>query len=208
MEEAILIRHAESYYNINESDDLDSDLTNRGIKQAEGVAWYLKDSQDADGFKGYVSPFRRTLETARAIRQATGINFKVFPLISEYGATWSKVPYQVFVPNRSQEYPEYDWSLYEQGQLFTAETFHQFVDRMHKVLKSELSEKTLLVSHGAVVYTVVDLLVGGNVIEEGYQQVTNASVSKIVGNKALYTFRNHWKEGWKNERESHDSFRN
>jgi len=193
MRESILIRHAESLYNKELTENLDSELTELGSKQAVGVANYLQESGDAEGFVGLVSPYRRCLQTALPIHKATGINFKVMPELCEYGATWSKVQYHIFVPERRNEYPMFDWSLYRHGQLFTAETYSQFLDRVRKVLKSDLPEKMLVVSHGAVVYTLVDLLCGGNVIEEGYRQVTNASVSKIVGGKPIYTFKNEWK---------------
>jgi broad specificity phosphatase PhoE len=192
MKETIIIRHAETYYNINETENLDSNLTERGVRQAVGLATYLGDSGDADGFSGLVSPFVRTLETALAIHAATGVPFMVFPLVSEYGATWSKVPYHVFVPARQEQYPMFDWSLYQHGELFTAETFNQFLDRMRKVLESDLPEKTVIVSHGAVVYTLVDLLTGGGMLEEGYGQVTNASVTKLRGTTLDYLFKQEW----------------
>ena len=196
MRETILIRHAETYYNKSETDDLDSALTELGLQQAVGLSCYLRESEEAEGFVGLVSPFKRTLNTAAIIQNHTGTQFKVFPLICEYGATWGKKPHHVYVPNRQNEYPEFDWSLYQQGQLFTAETFVQFLDRMRKILAYDLPEKTLIVSHGAVVYTLTDLLIGGwDSLEDGYNQVTNASVSKIYGSKPDYLFKNDWKEG-------------
>lgn len=199
----VLVRHAETFYNIKESDDLDSDLTPLGVTQAVGVAEYLRDSGDAEGHVGLVSPYKRTLDTAQAIHEKTGIQFRVFPLLAEYAAKWSRVSYPKFIPNRKDDYPSFDWSLYERGHLFIAESFEAFMDRMF-ALKSELPEKCLLVSHGGVVYTLADLLVGSDGSEKHsseYAKATNASVTKIVNSETLYLFKNDWK-GFSDERAS------
>jgi broad specificity phosphatase PhoE len=193
MKEAILVRHAESFFNVQETQNLDSNLTLRGAHQAKAAADYLEKSKDAEGFQGYVSPFQRTLDTALLIHLKTGIPFKVFPLISEYGATWSTIPYKIHVPYRENSFPMFDWSLYKKkGETFTAETFQQFLDRMQKVLKSHLPEKTLIVSHGAVVYTLIDLLTGGGHLDESYSIVTNASITKLTDKRPVYLFKKDW----------------
>lgn len=197
MTETIIIRHAETFYNRNESTDLDSNLTPRGIKQAEGVAAYLAESKDGQGFTGFVSPFLRTLETALAIHKATGIPFKVYPSICEYGANWSRVPYRISVPSRQESYPMFDWSLFSESKLFTSETFEQFLDRIKAVAAVKRPEKSLFVSHGAVVYTLTDLFTDGKHFQEqkvkGYHHVTNACITKISGSKPVYVFKNNWK---------------
>lgn len=192
MKEHMIIRHAETLYNIKETNFLDSSLTSRGIKQAIGLAEYLKTNPDSNGFCGFVSPYRRTLQTAYEIHANTGIHFKVFPIIAEYAAEWSRVPYEIKVEKHNKDFPMFDWSLYEQAETFKTESFDTFLNRMRKVLNHDLPEKTLIVTHGAVVYTLVDLLLGGNVLTDGYSQVTNASISFIRGNKPIYLFKNEW----------------
>ena len=193
MKEVILIRHAESYYNVQETEHLDSNLTLRGAHQAKAAAEYLEESKDAEGFQGFVSPFQRTLDTALLVHLKTGVPFKVWPTISEYGATWSTVPYKIHVPNREDSFPMFDWSDYKKkGETFTAETFHQFLDRMQKIIKTHLPEKTLIVSHGAIVYTLIDLLTGGGYLDESYSQVTNASITKLKNDRPVYLFKKDW----------------
>jgi len=55
MKEVIIVRHAESYYNVQETQNLDSNLTLRGAHQAKAAAEYLAESKDAEGF---LSAFR------------------------------------------------------------------------------------------------------------------------------------------------------
>lgn len=193
MKEYMIIRHAETQYNTGETDFLDSKLTSRGIRQAIGLGEYLQKNPDSEGFVGFVSPYRRALQTAYEIHTRTNIQFKVFPLIAEYGAEWSRVQYEIKVEKRNNEFSTFDWSLYDITQTFGAESFNTFLKRMKKVLEFDLPEKTLIVSHGAVVYTLVDLLTGGTVLYTGYDQVTNASVSFIRGSQPIHLFKNDWK---------------
>lgn len=193
MKEFMIVRHAETLFNTGETDYLDSALTPRGTKQAVGLGEYLEASRDGEGFVGLVSPYRRTLQTAREIHSRTGIPFRVFPLVAEYAAEWSRVPYSIRVEKHSDEFPMFDWSLYGAAQTFMPESFNKFLDRMRKALDANLPEKTLIVSHGAVVYTLIDLLTGGGVLSDGYGQVTNASVSLIRGGKPVHLFKNEWK---------------
>lgn len=193
MKEIMIVRHAETDYNVGTTEYLDSGLTEKGSKQATGVAEYLKTSGDAAGFVGLVSPYLRTLQTAWRIHAMTGVQFKVFPLVAEYAAEWSRVPYDITVPVHQPWYTMFDWSLYQEAQRFTKESFNKFLDRMRKVLEHDLPDKTLIVSHGAVVYTLIDLLTGGGVLSDGYGQVTNASVSLIRGKEPAYLFKQEWK---------------
>lgn len=191
--EMLIVRHAETQYNVGDTEFLDSNLTHKGWEQARGVAEYLKKSGDAEGFVGLVSPYKRTLQTAERIHALTGTPFKVFPLAAEYAAEWSRVPYDIRVSKHSDEFPMFDWSLYPEEHRFTKESFNKFLDRMRNLLASDLPEKTLVVSHGAVVYTLLDLLTEGTVLDAGYGQVTNASISLIRGNEPVYLFKQNWK---------------
>src|ERR1022692_4269064 len=55
MKDIILIRHAETFYNINQTEDLDSDLTDVGENQSDNLAKYMNASKVGEGFVGLVS---------------------------------------------------------------------------------------------------------------------------------------------------------
>ena len=60
----IFIRHAESEYNAGMTDDYDSVITENGARQVARTAQYLARSHSDPKLVGYVSPYRRALETA------------------------------------------------------------------------------------------------------------------------------------------------
>ena len=64
-DELILIRHARSKYNVRQSNDLDSPITEFGHKQAKTVASFIKKHMgvDPEHFTFYTSPFLRCLQT-------------------------------------------------------------------------------------------------------------------------------------------------
>jgi broad specificity phosphatase PhoE len=193
MKEYILVRHAQSLFNTGETDFLDSELSPLGIKQAVELSKHLKENLELEGCCGFVSPYRRTLQTAYEIHKSTGMPFLIFPLISEYASKWIRVPYNVKVERHNADFPMFDWSLYDKAQTFREENFEAMLDRLNKVLKYDFPNKILLVSHSVIVYTLIDLLTGGGILSEGYSQVTNASFSLIRENKPILLFKNEWK---------------
>lgn len=198
MRHTILIRHAETWYNKQLSTELDETLTPEGELQAEGMSNYLT-KMDLSKYVGWVSPLLRTLKTAKAISQKTGLRFVVNPLLAEYGAVWSNTHsvsriYSVRVPCRSEEFPEFDWSCFPESRIFGAETHDDFQKRMHTIIENGLPEWILIVTHGAVVWTLADLLTEGKHLGkyEKYGLVTNTSVSFIEGHQPVFLFKREW----------------
>jgi phosphohistidine phosphatase len=77
----LLWRHAEAQLWVPEEDeDLDRVLTARGVKQAAKIAAWL-DRQLPDGTRIFVSPSRRTEQTAKAL----GRKYKIRPEINPQG---------------------------------------------------------------------------------------------------------------------------
>lgn len=200
MQEVMLIRHAQTVFNVRKTNNLDADLTELGEGQVTKVSKYLKNTDLSDHI-GYVSPALRTLKTAMGIHEATGLNFIVNPLAYEYCAPWrdmegNRCEFKVSVPCRMKEFPKFDWSLYPKDAIFSQESLIMFRNRM-KALSAALSKKTVVVTHGAVVFTMIEGLVGrDNMIDhlplDGSEPVTNASVSLIHGNKPVYLFNAKW----------------
>lgn len=202
MQEVMLIRHAQTVFNIRQTNDLDSDLTELGETQVSKVAQQLTKT-DLSKYIGYVSPALRTLKTAKGISDATGLKFIVNPLAYEFCAPWRnmdghKCEFRINVPCRIKEFPEFDWSLYPKDAIFNPETLFMFRNRM-KALNASLSKKTVVVTHGAVVFTMIERLIGvecmaGHLPPDNSEPVTNASVSLIHGNKPVYLFNADWRE--------------
>lgn len=201
MQEVMLIRHAQTVFNVRKTNNLDSELTELGETQVVKVAQQLTKT-DLSDYIGYVSPALRTLKTAKGISDATGLKFVVHPLAYEFCGPWRNMEgqqceYKVAIPCRTKEFPQFDWSLYPKDAIFTPETLFMFRNRM-KALNASLSKKTVVVTHGAVVLTMVEHLVGlENIVEhlpkDGSEPVTNASVSLVHGNKPVYLFNADWR---------------
>jgi broad specificity phosphatase PhoE len=181
----MLVRHAETAANTGESTGLDDPLTARGVRQGQGLASYLSD-QNLDGFVGRVSPFLRTLMTARLIAARTGVRFVVDPMLSEYGVRGGC---SVRVPVRADEFPEFDWREYSTAYEFGCESRDEFRRRVERLASPNRPVDLLCVTHGAIVWTAVAVISGQY---EDYSRVSNASVSLIEGHHPVYLFRNEW----------------
>ncbi len=195
MRHLYIIRHAQTWYNVKKTCNLDSPLTPYGEQQADSLGRYMRDL-DLSGYVGYVSPFLRTLQTARAVARNTGVEFRVLPGIAEFGAlaSWSSAAgcpegYHVEVPRRGSMFPEFNWNGFDKRE-FTSETKEEFRERMKHVLENSLPERTVIVTHGAVVWTLIDLLTEGRMLKSGFESVTNASVSFVEGHEPVYLFKN------------------
>jgi broad specificity phosphatase PhoE len=86
-----LVRHGQSLANADLTDDLDSTLTPLGQRQAELTAMRL---QNEGLTRIYVSPLRRTLQTATPIAKSTGLSAELYPEICEYFSTRHPEYYQ------------------------------------------------------------------------------------------------------------------
>ncbi len=81
-----LVRHAQSAHNANQDVfNPDPSLTELGFKQAQYAAQQLQDF-NLNAVALYVSPHRRTLQTAEPIRQALGLQAQILPVLCEAGA--------------------------------------------------------------------------------------------------------------------------
>lgn len=198
MQELMLIRHAQTLFNIRQSNDLDSDLTDVGEQQTVMLGDHLK-TFDFSEYVGLVSPALRTLKTARRIHETTGLPFAIHPLAYEYCAPWRDMSgvvreYKAIIPCREKEFPEFDWSLCPKNTIFNQEPLSAFMQRM-KGLASSLSKKTVIVSHGAVVFTMLEGMLGqGSLNQYGHEPVTNGSISLLHGDKAVSLFHTPWRD--------------
>lgn len=145
MSSYIIIRHAQSHHNKGTTQNLDSPLTDKGIKQAERLAIELG-RYDLKGYALHVSPFLRTLMTAeRIVANIPSLTAIVDPLLSE-----ALAPHYsgVFVPRRQYDYPKFDWSHFVgAGFLQHREDGLEFFPRVESAF-GRMPTKAIVVSHG------------------------------------------------------------
>lgn len=175
--EIILIRHAESLWNAQLTEDLDSSLTLKGISQAQKLAIFIKRTIDYRGFVGFLSPFHRCLLTSLPIRKQTGICFNVETEIREVPSNFPDNG--VEIPCRRVGYPDIRWGNYVTN-TFYRETQEVFLNRLRHFLDI-LPKKALIVTHGTIVQTLIEMILGVNVMQIPIwdNSIGNASITYI-----------------------------
>lgn len=186
--DVVLVRHAESEWNAEESESLDSRLTFKGVSQAQAVARFLKNNVDCRGLVGYTSPFDRCIMTSLPIRHQTGIRFFIRPDISELSDSFPDEG--VTVPCRKDNYLDMEWGNYY-STTFHREPSSQFIGRLRSFLVS-LPDKALVVTHGSIVQTLIPMLLGVNVRNTPAwdNSIGNASVTHIKCGTVIYMAKN------------------
>lgn len=181
MNELILIRHGESKYNAMLTDNLDSELTEKGIAQAKATGKFLREHfGHIQNFIGITSPYMRCLQTSRIIKEETGLEFFV-----DHGPREIMVHYEeVSIPDRSELFPEFIWTSFPP--TFYKETFDQFIERMKKYVGDFEHEKALVVSHGTPVGSLFELTLGREHKPDTEFYPDNASVSYIRNGEGIW----------------------
>lgn len=183
MNELILIRHGESKYNAMLTDNLDSELTEKGIAQARATGKFLKDHfGHIQNFIGITSPYLRCLQTSRIIKEETGLDFFVDQRPREIMIHYD----EVFIPVslRQEHFPEFVWSNIPGA--FYKETGEQFLARMKQYVSDFTHEKALVVSHGTPVGSLFELTLGRDHKPDTEFYVDNATVSYIRNGEGIW----------------------
>jgi len=161
--ELLIIRHAESRRNMGVSYNLDSTLTDSGMKQACRTATWLYENFKFEGYKGLVSPYYRTLQTASVISEVIESDFCVDDRLVEYRF---RNPNIINIPNRSLLFQNIDWpkSWFDKKERrFDVESVDTFIDRSLEILlelKNSGHDKYILVTHGTPAVMISKLAVG------------------------------------------------
>ena len=184
MNELILIRHGESQYNAYLTDNLDSELTQKGIEQAKITGKFLKEQfEHIKNFIAITSPYCRCLMTARIIKEETGLEFLVDTGPREVMTSYESV----IVKNRKEEFPEFIWN-HENDLSFDKETATHFVARMKAFHDSvnKKHERLLVISHGTPVNTIYEFALGlkGGVDTNNF--VKNCAVSYVRNGEGIW----------------------
>lgn len=187
----ILIRHAESGFNKRETKNLDSPLTKRGVRQATECGQFLaRTFGSLEDWTGYVSPFHRTLQTAKIIHRQVASNFVVNWDFREWANKLNGYHSKktINILNRNRHYP--DFFSGEEPQYFNQhyEGCDAFLNRMI-TLKNDLVNqggKKIIISHAMIIYTLINLLNGIEKIPIWDKKILNTSVTWFENGECKY----------------------
>lgn len=163
--------------NKNLTKNLDSALTDLGIKQAECLGEEIS-TYDLEGYVMHISPFLRCLMTAKAISdrnpKLVGI---IDPMISE---ALSPNYSGVFVPRRQYDFPQFDWSHFVgAGFLQHHEDGREFFPRVESAY-GRMQRKVVVVSHGMFCLAFAKKAAGTLQKNEGWDDsIGNASITHV-----------------------------
>mgnify|MGYP001567113054 CR=1 FL=1 len=176
----LIIRHAESLYNVHLTADMDSDLTNHGEFQAEIISNYIKPF-DLLGYSGFTSPMLRCLKTARYIHRKTDIKFKVCPELCEVSWCFPETGLPIRV--MAEPFWEMDWTGVKDEETLNLpkETDSMFLEKMAQFFAT-IPEKSIIVTHGTCVMTLVELARNTKLekVPDWDGSIRNASLTEIV----------------------------
>jgi broad specificity phosphatase PhoE len=134
--ELLLIRHGQSEANVGLSTDPDCGLSPAGHEQAVALAGRLV-GYDLRGFTGVCSPYRRAVQTARIIADATGLEFIRDERVREWGPAATAG-----------------------GRSFPQEPVESAAQRLREFLRRSRGKRLVVVSHAAPIALLTQLAWG------------------------------------------------
>lgn len=193
--EIIIIRHGRSKYNVGDSEDLDSGLTDFGHVQTENTAKFIAEgglSYGGFSFNDeygsvFVSPFLRTLQTAKYLKDYIPA-LKVFVDIG-VGEYVNHTTYDtLLIKSRQAEFPDFLWDGFKSENCFLlGHDDAWFLDKIHRFY-NRLPDKSIVVSHGLPCMTLVEIATKGpiNHIPLWDFSIGNSSITWIKNNRAIW----------------------
>jgi len=175
--ELLIIRHAESRRNMGVTYNLDSTLTDAGMTQVCRTATWLYENFKFEDYKGLVSPYNRTLQTASVLSEILETEFHVDDRLGEYRFHNPEI---IDIPNRSLLFQNIGWPndwLDDDSRKFNPESIDVWIDRSLELLldlKKSGHDKYVLVTHGAPSVMFSKLAIG-NTREEIKKECEKAS---------------------------------
>jgi len=167
--EIIVIRHGQSLYNVDLTQNLDSCLTDEGVDQAKKTGFWLKENFDLSGYIGFTSPYLRALQTSREISSETGLKFSINHEAREYHIEKSALESQgggMSISNRLSEFYDFNWdnsSFSEKFEFYEIETLDAFIHRIHEFLQTlDQNGKYVIVSHGAPIRVIYEISINSD----------------------------------------------
>lgn len=184
--QAILVRHAETTWNLESryQGQLDSPLTERGLRQAEALAGRLRQI-DFDHL--YASDLGRAVHTAEKISAASGHPVRFDPRLRErhFG-----IFHGLQKPDIPANYPK-EYRAYTSGDPDyvppQGESLQQLHDRslacLEELAQRHAGQRLVLVTHGGILGALVKHVLGLPVAAPRPFDLINASLSILVAKK-------------------------
>jgi probable phosphoglycerate mutase len=161
----ILVRHGEIEANVSRvwHGSTDSPLTERGVRQAECAARYLRETS-SDAVALYSSPQRRALDTAAPIASALGLEPRIEPGVAEYsigeleGTPYAELMRPEGFFDRIREDPGYAPPGGESPRAVAERVLRAFAS----IARAHGDARVILVAHGAALALGLALLLEGD----------------------------------------------
>ncbi len=183
----ILVRHGQSLFNAGETMEYDSDVTERGHHQIQEEALHAKEYMGMKDrfhtFKGFVSPYLRTLRTAVPIHDRWGVPFLVDLRVGEFPETVKTLRYQR-LPYRYKEFLNFNWDDYPINGFEPEFRNDEIYWNDLKQFVKEIPEDSIVVSHMTTIQDLAGLLTG----VEGTRKmpVPNCSVTYVEDGELMF----------------------
>jgi broad specificity phosphatase PhoE len=191
MSRRILLRHGQSQNNAGETDDFDSNLTERGYYQVQEAALHVKEVMGWEwsstpiehNWVGFVSPYLRTLRTAYPIAKRYDVKMIVDTRIGEVPDELQKSLKRSPIPSRKVSFPAYDWSRFP-GDFWdmTKREMKEYRADLESFVK-ELPEFAIIISHMTTVKDLTEILTG---MDLRHKEVPNCSVTLVEDDELVF----------------------
>lgn len=194
-EKLIIVRHGRSLYNVRQTKDLDSALTDHGKRQAAAAGRLVAKHIGFHFGMCFTSPFLRCLQTSEIIDKhlpshalVRRSRFHVMPGLREYV---NHSGTHALVPSRATEFKDFSWPTDIEEWNFEREHNEEFMNRMTKVYM-DLPSVSLVVTHGlpAMLLARIATNPAGNEIPIWDNSLDNGSVTLIVNGRPVWYGRN------------------
>jgi probable phosphoglycerate mutase len=177
-----LVRHGETTANVDGvwHGSIDTQLTERGLRQAERVARHLAITRP-QAAAVYASPLIRSLLTARAIAGALGLEARIEPDLTEYHlGSLEGVSYRdLTAKHRLFECMREDPDHSPGGGESPRQVAERYAGVLRRIAAAHPGENPIVVGHGGALTLGLALLVDGDVTS--WRRVMgNCAVSDLV----------------------------
>lgn len=189
MRELMIIRHARSLYNVEDSKNLDDGLTDYGHQQANMVGEFLRNEFKEGYWNIVTSPFLRCLLTASHIQDHLHCNVTVDGRLGEMTVDYHTLD-SLHVAERKEKFPDADFSGFDHKD-FAHERCEHYVQRLNDVYH-DVPNRSILVTHGSPVLSFIRMHEHGEYssVPIWNHSVDNCSMTWIRGERMIWRSRN------------------
>jgi len=161
-----LVRHGETTANVEGvwHGSIDTQLTERGHRQAERVARHLARTRPL-AVAVYASPLTRSRHTARTIADALGLETRIEPDLTEYhlgsleGVSYRDLTAKHHLFERMREDPDHSPG----GGESPRQVAERYAGAFRRIAAAHPGENSIVVAHGGALTLGLALLVDGDV---------------------------------------------